>query len=157
MRSAPARMFAFAIWDQNGVTCSDTVVGIKPAVLRPAAPTDAGSAELKALLHAGIAAQRPDGDRDYFAGYIPEPRTIFSGVRKLTARPPWLIEKGQTLLPRTNQYWDIPFADKRTGDAGQRAKRTDRAPARGDRHPPGGRGATGGVCPAAWIPAPSSH
>ena len=110
-------MFAFAIWDQKHrhLFLARDRLGIKPLyyALLPNGHFVFGS-ELKALLpHPALPRERdPMAIEDYFAyGYIPEPRTIFSGVRKLPPGHTLLIEKGQTLLPRTNQYWDIPFTD----------------------------------------------
>ena len=110
-------MFAFAIWDQKRrhLFLARDRLGIKPLyyALLPNGHFVFGS-ELKALLpHPALPRERdPIAIEDYFAyGYIPEPRTIFSGVRKLPPGHTLLIEKGQTLLPRTNQYWDIPFTD----------------------------------------------
>ena len=110
-------MFAFAVWDQKRrhLFLARDRLGIKPLyyALLPNGHFVFGS-ELKALLpHPALPRERdPMAIEDYFAyGYIPEPRTIFSGVRKLPPGHTLLIEKGQTLLPRANQYWDIPFAD----------------------------------------------
>ena len=110
-------MFAFAIWDQKHrhLFLARDRLGIKPLyyALLPNGHFVFGS-EIKALLpHPALPRERdPMAIEDYFAyGYIPEPRTIFSGVRKLPPGHTLLIEKGQTLLPRTNQYWDIPFTD----------------------------------------------
>ena len=110
-------MFAFAVWDQKRrhLFLARDRLGIKPLyyALLPNGHFVFGS-ELKALLpHPALPRERdPMAIEDYFAyGYIPEPRTIFSGVRKLPPGHTLLIEKGQTLLPRTNQYWDIPFTD----------------------------------------------
>lgn len=107
-------MFAFALWDrrQRSLFLARDRLGVKPlhyAVL------DNGqlifASEIKALLiHEQL---RRDLDplaiEDYFAyGYIPEPRTVFSQIRKL--------EPGHTLLVRhgsapgaTQRYWDVPF------------------------------------------------
>lgn len=110
-------MFAFAIWDRKRrhLFLARDRLGIKPLyyALLPNGHFVFGS-ELKALLpHPALPRERdPMAIEEYFAyGYIPEPRTIFSGVRKLPPGHTLLIEKGQTLLPRTNQYWDIPFTD----------------------------------------------
>lgn len=110
-------MFAFAIWDQKRrhLFLARDRLGIKPLyyALLPNGHFVFGS-ELKALLpHPALPRDRDSmAIEEYFAyGYIPEPRTIFSGVRKLPPGHTLLIEKGQALLPRTNQYWDIPFTD----------------------------------------------
>ncbi len=110
-------MFAFAIWDQprRHLFLARDRLGIKPLyyALLPNGQFIFGS-ELKALLpHPGLPRKRDArAIEEFFAyGYIPEPRTIFEGVHKLPPGHTLLIEKGQPTLPRTNQYWDIPFAD----------------------------------------------
>jgi asparagine synthase (glutamine-hydrolysing) len=110
-------MFAFAIWDQprRQLFLARDRLGIKPLyyALLPNGQFIFGS-ELKALLpHPGLPRRRDTrAIEEFFAyGYIPEPRTIFEGVHKLPPGHTLLIEKGQPTLPRTNQYWDIPFAD----------------------------------------------
>src|SRR3546814_7882482 len=82
-------MFAFALWDSNSETLflARDRLGIKPLyyALLPGGRLIFGS-EMKALLC------DPDLERgfdieaieDYFAfGYVPDPKTIYSGVRKL--------------------------------------------------------------------------
>ena len=110
-------MFAFAIWDQprRHLFLARDRLGIKPLyyALLPNGQFIFGS-ELKALLpHPGLPRRRDArAIEEFFAyGYIPEPRTIFEGVHKLPPGHTLLIEKVQPTLPRTNQYWDIPFAD----------------------------------------------
>jgi asparagine synthase (glutamine-hydrolysing) len=110
-------MFAFAIWDKKHrqLFLARDRLGIKPLyyALLPNGHFVFGS-ELKALLpHPRLPRERdPHAVEEYFAyGYIPEPRTIFAGVRKLLPGHTLLIERGITSLPRTSQYWDIPFAD----------------------------------------------
>jgi asparagine synthase (glutamine-hydrolysing) len=46
---------------------------------------------------------------EYFTfGYVPDPRTIYSGVKKLSPGYRLLLRRGQrTIAP--SQYWDIPF------------------------------------------------
>lgn len=107
-------MFAFAIWDRNRqqLFLARDRLGVKPlyyAVL--ADGTLAFGSELKSILAWGDLDKTldPQAVEDYFAyGYIPEPKTIFTAVRKLPA--------GHTLLfsndkhggaPR--QYWDVQF------------------------------------------------
>ena len=115
-------MFAFAIWDQRRrhLFLARDRLGIKPLyyALLPNGHLVFGS-ELKALLpHPKLPRARdPRAIEDYFAyGYIPEPRTIFDAVRKLPPGHTLLIEQGQSTLPRSNRYWDIPFADNGVTD-----------------------------------------
>ena len=110
-------MFAFAILDQTRrqLFLARDRLGIKPLyyALLPNGHFVFGS-ELKALLpHPQLPRQRdPRAIEDYFAyGYIPEPKTIFSGVYKLSPGHTLLIDKRRPGLPQPNRYWDIPFAD----------------------------------------------
>lgn len=110
-------MFAFAIWDKTHrrLFLARDRLGIKPLYygLLPNGHFVFGS-ELKALLpHPSLPRERdPQAIEEYFAyGYIPEPRSIFLAVRKLSPGHTLLIEMGQRSLPRSSQYWDIPFAD----------------------------------------------
>ncbi len=110
-------MFAFAIWDQrrHHLLLARDRLGIKPLyyALLPNGHFVFGS-ELKALLpHPQLPRRRdPKAIEDYFAyGYIPEPRTIYAGVRKLPPGHTLLIERGQKSLPKPSQYWDLPFTD----------------------------------------------
>jgi asparagine synthase (glutamine-hydrolysing) len=110
-------MFAFAIFDarRRQLFLARDRLGIKPLyyALLPNGHLVFGS-ELKALLpHPQLPRQRdPRAIEDYFAyGYIPEPKTIFSGVYKLPPGHTLLIDKGRPGLPQPDRYWDIPFAD----------------------------------------------
>ncbi|MGB5775410.1 MAG: asparagine synthetase B, partial [Sedimenticolaceae bacterium] len=92
-------MFAFAILDQTRrqLFLARDRLGIKPLyyALLPNGHFVFGS-ELKALLpHPQLPRQRdPRAIEDYFAyGYIPEPKTIFSGVYKLSPGHTLLIDK----------------------------------------------------------------
>jgi asparagine synthase (glutamine-hydrolysing) len=114
-------MFAFAIWDQhrNHLFLARDRLGIKPLYygLLPNGHFVFGS-ELKALLpHPSLSRERdPAAVEEYFAyGYIPEPRSIFKQIRKLPPGHILLIEEGQRSLPRSSQYWDVPFTDNGIG------------------------------------------
>lgn len=107
-------MFAFGLWDRKQQTMflGRDRLGEKPLFY---AYTDDGflafSSELKALrtLPGLSGAIDPRAVEDYFAyGYVPEPRTIFTGALKLAP--------GHTLLQRVGasaatprRYWDVPF------------------------------------------------
>ncbi len=107
-------MFAFAVWDRPRQTLflARDRLGIKP--LHYAALPDgtlAFASELKALT------ELPDlsGDLDpraveeYFAfGYVPDPRTIFRGVRKLPPGHRLIVRRGRP-LPEPEEYWDVAF------------------------------------------------
>ena len=107
-------MFAFAIWDRPKQTLflARDRLGIKP--MHYAALPDgtfAFGSELKSLLTLpGFRREiDPLAVEDYFAyGYVPEPRTIFSGARKLLPGHTLTLRVGQP-VPASKQYWDVPF------------------------------------------------
>jgi asparagine synthase (glutamine-hydrolysing) len=116
-------MFAFALWDRNRQTffMARDRLGVKPmyyAVL-PDGMLLFGS-ELKSLLaHGGL---RKDIDplalEDYFAlGYVPEPRTIYRGARKLPPAHTLVIRRGEP-VPEPREFWDVRFTlDSRISEA----------------------------------------
>ncbi|WP_432239144.1 XrtA/PEP-CTERM system amidotransferase [Herbaspirillum robiniae] len=108
-------MFAFALWDraQQTLLLARDRLGIKP--LFYAALPDGRllfGSELKSLL-ADPALPRqldPCAVEDYFAyGYVPEPRTIFAGVHKLSPGHTILLRRDQSGEPLQRKYWDVPF------------------------------------------------
>ena len=51
----------------------------------------------------------PFAIEEYFAlGYVPEPRTIYTGARKLPPAHTLTIRRGQP-LPEPREYWDVRF------------------------------------------------
>jgi asparagine synthase (glutamine-hydrolysing) len=116
-------MFAFAIYDRNKETLflARDRLGVKPlyyAVL-PDERVIFGS-ELKSLLaHGGFPLDLdPCAVEEYFAlGYVPEPRTIFTGAAKLPPAHTLTLRRGQARAgPR--EYWDVRFTgDNRIGEA----------------------------------------
>ena len=110
-------MFAFALWDANRQTLflARDRLGVKPLyyALLPDGMLVFGS-ELKALLAHGRLAREidPCAVEEYFAlGYVPEPRTIFTGARKLPPAHTLTVERGAP-FPEPRQFWDVRF----TGD-----------------------------------------
>jgi asparagine synthase (glutamine-hydrolysing) len=107
-------MFAFALWDRNRETLflARDRLGVKPlyyAVL-PDGHLIFGS-ELKALTaHPGLRRDLdPFAIEEYFAlGYVPEPRTIYSGARKLPPAHTMTIKRGAP-MPEPREYWDVRF------------------------------------------------
>jgi len=107
-------MFAFALWDRERRTffLARDRFGIKPmhyALL--GGRTLLFGSELKALLvHPELSrAIDPQAVEEYFAyGYVPDPRTILTGVRKLPPGHTLLVRRGDP-LPAPVRYWDIPF------------------------------------------------
>ncbi len=107
-------MFAFALWDRGKQTffLARDRFGIKPLHYALAGGrTLVFGSELKALLvHPGLAREiDPQAVEEYFAyGYVPDPRTILTGVRKLPPGHTLTIRRGGT-VPDPARYWDVPF------------------------------------------------
>jgi asparagine synthase (glutamine-hydrolysing) len=107
-------MFAFALWDRNRETLflARDRLGVKPLYYAqlPDGHWIFGS-ELKALLiHPGLSRViDPIAVEDYFAyGYVPEPRTIFKGVHKLSPGCTLSLTRGAPAAAPV-EYWDVPF------------------------------------------------
>jgi len=112
-------MFAFAVWDRNkeSLFLVRDRLGVKPLHYceLPDGQLVFGS-ELKAVLaHPGVTRRiDPTAVEDYFAlGYVPDPRTIYSDVKKLEPGGMWTLSRGK---PRTKpvRYWDVPLTGTRT-------------------------------------------
>jgi len=112
-------MFAFVLWDEKQQTAfmARDRLGVKPlyyAVL-PDGYLIAGS-ELKSLLAHGALVRTidPQAVEEYFAlGYVPEPRTIFTGAAKLSPGHSLTVRRG-TPPPAPREYWDVQFTQSST-------------------------------------------
>jgi asparagine synthase (glutamine-hydrolysing) len=107
-------MFAFAVWDQRGrrLFLARDRVGIKPLVYAWDGRALRFASELKAILEDAAVPRELDWEavRDYFTyHYIPAPRTIFQGIRKL---PPasYLVCSLDGGEPEVVRYWDLRMA-----------------------------------------------
>ena len=106
-------MFAFAIWDARGrkLLLARDRVGKKPLYYFRSGSLVMFASELKALRAAGGCPETVDAEAldCYFSlGYIPAPRTIYQGVRKLRAGHTLVItDLGET----ERHYWDLSFAN----------------------------------------------
>jgi asparagine synthase (glutamine-hydrolysing) len=107
-------MFAFALWDRNQETLflGRDRLGVKPLYYAELADGQwIFGSELKALLIHHHLPRRidPMAVEEYFAyGYVPEPRTIFKGVHKLSPGHTLCLKRGGS--ERTPvEYWDVPF------------------------------------------------
>jgi asparagine synthase (glutamine-hydrolysing) len=107
-------MFAFALWDRNRETLflARDRLGVKP-LYYAGLPGDRWifGSELKALLvHPGLRREiDPLAVEDYFTyGYVPEPRSIFKGVFKLSPGCTLTLKRGRPPSGPA-QYWDVPF------------------------------------------------
>ena len=125
-------MFAFALWDRNRETLflARDRLGVKP--LYYAVLGDGHlifGSELKSLaVHPGLVRELdPLAVEDYLAlGYIPEPRTIYKGARKLPPAQTLAVRRGQP-VPEPRQYWDVRFTlDNRIGEADAQAELVER-------------------------------
>lgn len=107
-------MFAFALWDRNRDTLflARDRLGVKPLyyALLPDGHLLFGS-ELKSLLAYGALERDidPYAVEEYFAlGYVPEPRTIFKGAKKLPPAHTLTVKRGAP-VPEPVEYWDVAF------------------------------------------------
>ncbi|HWO86396.1 MAG TPA: asparagine synthase (glutamine-hydrolyzing), partial [Stellaceae bacterium] len=109
-------MFAFALWDARReiLFLARDRLGEKPLYYSMLADGRLlFASELKSL------ALSPDIDRrldpqaieEFFAyGYIPDPRSIYRGVKKLAPAHSLLVRRGEP-LPEPRRYWDVRFVD----------------------------------------------
>ena len=104
-------MFAIALWDSRTprLVLARDRLGIKPLHYTDLGAELLFASELTALC--GGLTSRPDLDLtalgQYLAfGYIPAPRTIYHGVKKLPAGHILIVQNGRTEL---RQYWDVPL------------------------------------------------
>lgn len=125
-------MFALALWDRSRKTLllARDRLGVKPlyySVLPDGYLIFAS--ELKALVE-HPAFQRdldPFAIEEYFAlGYVPEPRTIYAGARKLPPGHTLAVRRGAAMAePR--EYWDVRFTlDNRIGEQEAQAQLVER-------------------------------
>lgn len=109
-------MFAFALYDRNtsSLFLARDRFGIKPlfySVLPDGQVLFAS--ELKALKAHPSLPRKLDARsvEDYFAlGYVPEPKTIYRDVHKLSPGHTLLFERDRP-APIQKQYWDLPFKE----------------------------------------------
>ncbi|HJV74480.1 MAG TPA: XrtA/PEP-CTERM system amidotransferase [Noviherbaspirillum sp.] len=107
-------MFAFGLWDRRTKTffLARDRLGIKPLYY---AQTQDGmfvfASEMKGVMcHPGVRRELdPLAVEEYFAyGYVPEPRTIYQDVCKLSPGYALTLKPGSSVI-RPHQYWDVPF------------------------------------------------
>ena len=104
-------MFAIALWDVNRsrlVLVRDRL-GKKPLYIREEPNRLLFGSEIKSLLEAEDVPRRVDLEAlsEYMAlGYVPAPRTMFQGIRKLLPGHLLVAEKGRIT---EREYWDVRF------------------------------------------------
>jgi asparagine synthase (glutamine-hydrolysing) len=109
-------MFAFALWDAARETLflARDRLGEKPlyySFLRDGRLLFAS--EMKSLVLSPHLDRRldPQAIEEFFAyGYIPDPRSIYLGVRKLPPAHSLLVRRGEP-MPEPRSYWDVHFVD----------------------------------------------
>ena len=107
-------MFAFALWDRGRKTffLARDRFGIKPMhYALVGGRTLVFGSELKALLvHPDLPRTiDPKAVEEYFAyGYVPDPRTMLAGVKKLMPGHTLTVRRGES-VPEPARYWDVPF------------------------------------------------
>jgi len=128
-------MFAFALYDRGRGTLllARDRLGEKPLhyALLPDG-TFAFASELCGLLALPALARRldPTAIEDFLAlGYIPDPHTIYAGIRRLPAGHLMLLQRGEPALPAPRRYWQAPTrAEAAPADApAELAQRLDAA------------------------------
>lgn len=106
-------MFAFAIWDarEKRLVLARDRVGKKPLYYWRTESSFAFASELKALRAGGLCPNAVDAEAiDCYLtlGYIPAPRTIYDGVRKLRAAHSLVVSPGKH---QERRYWELSFAE----------------------------------------------
>ncbi len=116
-------MFAFAIWDarKRELLAARDRIGIKPLFYRELPDGGIGfGSEIKALLEIDRPGMDRTALRDFFSyKYIPHPKTIYDGIRRLPPAHTLTWRAGRLEVRR---YWE-PAADTRIRDMSQAAER----------------------------------
>ncbi len=116
-------MFALAIWDirRGKLLLARDRLGVKPLYYAAIGDMLVFASELKSLLAApGLERQvDPTALLDYLVfDFIPSPKTIFSGVRKLAPGTRLVLEAGRAF---TETYWDLQRVEPLSHDADETA------------------------------------
>jgi asparagine synthase (glutamine-hydrolysing) len=103
-------MFAFALWDERrqSLLIARDRLGKKPLHYALHRGVLYFASEIKAIL--AVAPELAEVDRGalmqyMYLGYIPDPATAYSGIRKLPPGHLLQFERGEV---RVRQYWDLP-------------------------------------------------
>ena len=100
-------MYAFAIWDaeKRGMFLARDPLGIKPLYIADDGGTLRAASQVKALLACGgiDTAPQPAGHVGFFLwGYVPEPHTLYRGIRALPAGTSLWIDASGAGTPATH-------------------------------------------------------
>ncbi|MBI4248173.1 MAG: asparagine synthase (glutamine-hydrolyzing) [Elusimicrobia bacterium] len=104
-------MFAFALWDKKKekLLLARDRIGKKPLIYTEQPDGLAWASELRCLLeYPGVRKEIDPVAVDLYLSlqYIPAPRTIFKGIRKLPPAHILVMEKGRA---RISRYWNLPL------------------------------------------------
>jgi asparagine synthase (glutamine-hydrolysing) len=108
-------MYAFCVWDapRRRLLLVRDRLGIKPLYYLVRDGRLAFASEIKALLECPLAERAVDRQALFhYLGYefVPGPRTMFAGIRKLPPGHRLVLELGRE--PRVERYWDVSFEPK---------------------------------------------
>jgi asparagine synthase (glutamine-hydrolysing) len=127
--SALRGMFGVAVWGERSqrLFLGRDRLGKKPLFYAQQGSRLVFGSEIKAILAAAPELAEPDPEAvvPYFRqGFISEPRTMFRGIRKLSAAH-WLTFQNGVVT--TNRYWRLSFgdSDRGSGPAGELAEELD--------------------------------
>ncbi len=103
-------MYAFALWDQSceALLLARDPLGIKPLYYADNGATIRVASQVKALLAGGQVDQSPQpaGHVGFLLwGYVPEPHTLYRGVKSLSAGTIMLIERNKS--PRLQRIFSL--------------------------------------------------
>ncbi len=117
-------MFAFALWDRERETLflARDHIGVKPLYYFQNGDTLVFGSELKTLLQHPAVPREIDTEALALyleCQYIPAPRSIYRGIRKLLPGHSLLFENGKL---RETQYWRPDYRDKLALDTGEAVK-----------------------------------
>src|SRR3954452_13437104 len=112
-------IFAFAIWDEREqrLVASRDAFGVKPLYWWTDGRRLAGASEIGAILAAGLTRARVDRvalDHYLACRFVPAPRTLFDGIRKLGAAETMVVEGGDA--PRIVSWREPPGISLEAGD-----------------------------------------
>ncbi len=118
-------MYAFAVWDENkkGLLLARDPFGIKPLYYADNGNTLRFASQVKALLRSSAIdrAPEPAGQVGFFLwGSVPEPHTLYKGIRALPAGSTLWVDAGG--LRRPESFFSLA-GTLSTGDAGNPADR----------------------------------
>ena len=108
-------MFAFALWDSRSETIflARDRLGEKPLYYSYHRGFLLFASEIKSLLCHPHLDRRldPQAIEEFFAfGYVPDPRSIYRGIRKLMPGHYLKVRRGEP-LPKPRMYWELQFTD----------------------------------------------